>query len=120
MIFRIILLASFLSTVMSSLVPDSDFICRVCGEGKVVGKPNNVEFFDQGGKPRTCGWMEEITTLWGANGPIGPATCELWQYYAKLRCECRAPTRKPTLRKSTRKPTQIPTRKPTRKPTKKK
>lgn len=107
--FRTILIASFLTIVMSSQTPS--YPCPVCGKGKVVGTPDAIGFYDQaiGYKPRTCAYMDEVTTKYGVDQQM----CERWQFYAQIRCHCRDPTPKPTP-----KPTRKPTRKPTPKPTK--
>ena len=112
MIFKTILLASFL-TIVSSCQTTRSYPCAPCGVGKVVGAaPDAFGFYewsvcDEKYVKRTCVDMQS----WGKTKD--QEACGLLQLFAKLNCDCQPITAKPT-RKPTRKPTSKPTRKPTK------
>ncbi len=113
MIFKTILIASFL-TIASSCLNVRTYVCPPCGVGKVVGTPDAFGFnvrndCDDRYDPTTCGVMEYFSRA------KDKQECDIFQLAAKLNCSCQRTTSKPT-----NKPTLKPTSKPTRKPTKNK
>ena len=122
MIFRTILVALFLTIVTcdENLGTNTNSLylaCPVCGPGRVFTKPDAIGVYDVdiGYYPRTCAEMDKIARTIKT---MSPNKCDLWAFYAQIKCGCVALTRKPT-RMPTRKPTRNPTRKPTRMPTRK-
>lgn len=112
MIFKTILLASFL-TIVSSCQTSRTYPCSPCGAGKVVGAAPDAFGFnewdpcDEKYETRTCGFMQAVSKT------KDQEACGLFQLFAKINCDCQPITPKPT-RKPTRKPTSKPTRKPTK------
>jgi hypothetical protein len=120
--------AFFLSSLLVAIYGQGFPPCVVCGEGKVVGKPEETVTHPLTGQSSTCGLLEQA----GKAGFVTVEDCLLMPNYINEICVCKFVTLTPApyspvtpapVFPSTDVPTPKPTkkliRKPTRKPTKK-